>query len=70
MAVPRLLMIIDPPKNCPYLTPRQNAPPGVSWGQFVQPVSIPRFICIVCAKFIPNQSSRLTTFPGLEMFTP
>ena len=40
-------------------------PTGVSWGQFVQPVSIPRFTCIICAKFIPNRSSRLTTFPRL-----
>ena len=49
----------------PYLTPSQIAPPGVSWGQFVQPVSIPRFTCIICAKWIPNRSSRLTTFPRL-----
>ena len=34
-------------------------------GQFVQPVSIPIFIFIICAKFIPNQSSHLTTFPSL-----
>ena len=40
-------------------------PPGVSWGQFVQPVPIPRFTCIRCAHFIPNRSSRLTTFPTL-----
>ena len=29
------------------LTPHQNAPLGVSWGQFVQPLSIPRFICTI-----------------------
>ena len=40
-------------------------PPGVSLGQCVQPVSIPRFTRILCAKFIPNRSSRLTTFPRL-----
>ena len=34
-------------------------------GPFVQPVSIPRFICNKCAKFIPNRSSRFTTFPSL-----
>ena len=53
------------PPNCPYLTPLQKAPLGVSWGQFVQPVSIPRFICIICAKLSPNRSSSLTTFPSL-----
>ena len=42
-----------------------GAPHGVSWDQFVQHVSIPRFICIICATFIPNRSSRFTTFPGL-----
>ena len=59
---------IDPPKprkNCPYLCPRKNAPPSVSWGKFVQPVSIPRFICIICAKFIPIRSSPLTTFHNI-----
>ena len=63
---------IDPPKtpkNCHYLT-CQNAPHGVSWGQFVQPVSIPRFICIICGKCMPNRSSRLTTFPSLLNFWP
>ena len=53
------------PKTCPLLTPRQNTPPGVTWDQFVQPVSISRFTCIICAKCIPNRSSRLTTFPRL-----
>ena len=52
-------------KHFPYLTPRQNAPPGASWGQFVQPVSIARFTSIIRAKSIPNRSSRLTTFPRL-----
>ena len=55
---------VDPlkPKTFPLLNPASKCP-GVSWGQFVQPLSIPRFTCIICAKFIPNWSSRLTTFP-------
>ena len=50
-------------KTFPPHNPTLKCSPGVSWGQFVQPVFIPRFTCIICAKFIPNRSSRLTTFP-------
>ena len=48
------------PKTFPILNPASKCSP---WGQFVQPVAIPRFTCIICATFIPNRSSRLTTFP-------
>ena len=57
---------IDPSKTkkkMPLLNLASECSPGVSLGQFVQPVSIPRFICIICATFILNRSSRLTTFP-------
>ena len=53
------------PKTFPLLNPASKCSPGVSRGQFVQPVSIPRFTCIICAKCIPNRSSHLTTFPRL-----
>ena len=59
------------PQQCPPLNPHQNAPLGVSCGQFVQPLSIPRFICIICAKFNPNPSSRLTTIcQSFELLIP
>ena len=47
--------------------PTSECSPSCLWGQFVQPVSIPRVICILhtCATFIPNRSSRLTTFPSI-----
>ena len=40
---------INPPKpqNLPLLNPTSKCSPSGLWGQFVQPVSFPRFICIL-----------------------
>ena len=56
------------PKHFPYFS--QSAPPGVSWGQFVQPVSIPRFTCIICENWIPIGPAVLPHFPGLWIGDP
>ena len=45
-------------------------PPGVSWDRFVQPVSIPSFTCIICAKFIPNRPAVWPHFPGFWIVDP
>ena len=49
MAFPRLDEILTPPKpqNLPLLNPTSKCSPSGLWGQFVQPVSFPRFICIL-----------------------
>ena len=68
VAFPRRLMKCWPPltpKTFPVLNPASKCSPWCLMGPFVQYVSIPRFTCIICAKFIPNRSSRLTTFHTL-----
>ena len=56
------------PKTFSLLNPASKCPPYVSWGQFFQPVSIPRFTCIICAKFIPNRSDHISQ--AVEFLTP
>ena len=56
------------PKHFPYFS--QSAPPGVSWGQFVQPVSIPTFTCIICENWFPIGPAVLPDFPGLWIVDP
>ena len=45
-------------------------PPDVSWGQFVQHVSIPRFTCILCEKNVFPIGPAVWHFPGFWIVDP
>ena len=58
------------PKTFPLLNPAPKSSPGVSWGQFVQPVSSPRFTCIICPNLFPIGPAIWPHFPGFCIVDP